>query len=501
MKKNFFRTIAFAALMMVGVVSVSAQNQKGYEVPPIEEEYRVLAQQVVDMQLADPDGANKAFMKLLRKVRKDKEALLSVGQFFLDNDNYPAANQCSKTLYELAPTYVDGLMFSGEVFMKAQNWGSAGQRFDEVLAQDPNNLPALKRNAFVYKNVNPYVAVDMLERIKQLDPTNFEADKDLGDIAFNANEYPKAVEHYTNYYNNVPKDKDVISIRSCENYLMALFSVGKFEEITKIVPELEVLAPNDMMVKRMKFFSSVENIAASIDYTGALNTARENMGYITNKEYSDSLYLYLDYVYAANLEKEAGNLPEAIAYYESALKVDETKLNGYVELSKLYARAKRFDDAIASYKKFVDGTGMDKVKIADLLGYARTYVNACANQDSLSLEKRQEYIAAGDPIFATILERDSTAYQAMIFRARLHIINGNEPEDRPTELYREALKMMEGRENTNASRFEACRYLAFRGIKLDLLDEARQYVDIMLSIRPEDGGAKQFDAYLKSMDK
>ena len=498
MKKIFFRSIAVAAFMFVGVGSMNAQ--KGYEVPPMEEEHKVIAEQVVELQLADPDAANKSFMKLLRKIRKNQEALLSVGQYFLDNDNYPAANQCSKYLYELAPTYVPGLMFGGEVFMKAQQYGAAGQRYDEVLAQEPENLGALKRNAFVYKNVNPYVAVEMLERIKQLDPADYEADKDLGDIAFNSNDYPKAVEHYDNYYKNVPKEKDILSIRSCENYLMALFSVQKFDQITTLVAELEPFAPNDMMIKRMKFFSSVENIGVAMDYTGALNTARENMGYLTNKEFSDSLYLYLDYVYAANLEKEAGDIPAAVGFYELAMQKDSTKLNGFIELSKLYQRNKQFDEAIASYKKFVDKTGMDNVKISDLLGYARTYVTACANQDSLSLEKRQAYINAGDPIFAAVLERDPEAYQAMIFRARLNIINAQEPEDRPTELYRQALVMMEGREKTDASRFEACRYLAFRGIKLDLLEEARKYVDIMLQIRPEDGSAKTFDSYLKSQN-
>lgn len=499
MKKNFFRSIAVAALMWVGVGNMSAQT--AYEVPPIDEELKAMAQEVVDLQLTDPEGANKTFMKLYRKVRKDQDALLGIGHFFLEKDNFAGAMQFSKYLYDLAPTHVPGLLFGAEVYMKAQNWGAAGQRYDEVLAQDSTNLYALKRNAFVYKNINPYVAKEMLERIKRLDPSDYEVNKELGDIEFNASAYPKAVEHYDAYYQAVPKELDKISIRSCENYLMALFSVGKFEQITTVVAELEPLAPNDMMVKRMKFFSSVENLGATLDYDGAIKKATDNMGYIVNKEFNDSLYLYLDYVYAANLEKEKGNTADAVTYYETALKTDSTKLNGYIELSKLYARNKQFDESIASYKKFIDKTGLDNVKISDLLGYGRTYVTACANQDSLSLEKRQEYIAAGDPIFELVLQRDPEAYQAMIFRARLNIINGNEPEDRPTELYTQALQMMEGREKVDASRFEACRYLAFRGIKLDLLDDARKYVDIMLSIRPNDRAANQFNEYLKSQNK
>ena len=220
MKKTFFRTIALSAALLVGAGNVSAQ--KGYEVPPLDEKLAELANEVVELQISDPDKANKSFVKLLRKIRNDKEELLSVGQFFLDKNNYAGANQCAKRVYELAPDYIPGLMFSGEVCMLRKDYGGAGQRFDEVLLQDSTNIPALKRNAFVYKNVNPHVAVEMLQRIKRLEPDNFEADKELGDIAYNMSEYKNAVQAYSSYYEK--EDKNKLDIRSCENYLMSLYS-------------------------------------------------------------------------------------------------------------------------------------------------------------------------------------------------------------------------------------------------------------------------------------
>ena len=224
-----------------------------------------------------------------------------------------------------------------------------------------------------------------------------------------------------------------------------------------------------------------------------------NMKYIADKEYNDSLYLYLDYAYAAELKKELGDVPAAIGYYEQALKVDSTKLQGYTELAKLYRRDKRFDDAISTYGKFVKLAG-DKVKLSDLLGYGQMYMYA-SQQDSLPMDQKMKYIEGGDAVFQQVLKEEPTAYQAMLFRARINIIDGSNPEDKPTELYKEALKMMEGRENTEAARFEACRYLAFRGIKLDLLDEARQYTNIMLELNPDNGQTKTFDSYLKSVGK
>ena len=495
MKKTFFRTIVLSAMMLFGAGSVNAQN--GYEVPPMEEDLAVLANEVVEMQLSDPDKANKSFMKLMRKIRNKKEDLLSVGQFFLEKNNYAGANQCAKRVYELAPDYIPGLMFSGEVCMLRKDYGGAGQRYDEVLLQDSTNIPALKRNAFVYKNVNPHVAVEMLERIKRLEPNNFEADKELGDIAYNMSEYKKAVKAYDSYYANAPKDQ--LNIRCCENYLMSMFSVQQIEKVGKIVKELEAIAPNNLMIKRMKFFSSVENARNSINYETDMAKVVEDMKYITDKEFNDSLYLYLDYAYAADYKKEMGEIPAAIAFYEQALGVDASKLQGYTELAKLYRRNKEFDKAISTYGKFID-LAKDKLKLSDLLGYGQMYMYA-SQQDSISMDQKLKYISEGDSVFKSVLEKEPTAYQAMLFRARINIIDGSSPEDKPTELYREALKMMEGRENVSSAKFEACRYLAFRGIKLDLLDEARQYTNIMLEIKPNDGQTKTFDAYLKSMQK
>ena len=166
MKKKMFRSIALAALLFVGADGIQAQT--GYEVKPLNEELAAMANQVVDTQLSDPDEANKVFTKLIRKIRNSKEDLLSVGQFFLDKNVYPCADMCSKKLYEIAPDYIPGLMFSGEVCMYRKDYGMAGQKYEEVLALDSTYVPALKRNAFVYKNVNPHVAIEYLEKIRRV---------------------------------------------------------------------------------------------------------------------------------------------------------------------------------------------------------------------------------------------------------------------------------------------------------------------------------------------
>ena len=121
MKKNFFRAVALSALLAMGMNGAQAQTSRSYDCPPLNPEYQQLAEQVVELNMEDPDKANKIYMNLSKKNKKNKEDLVAVGTYFLEHDNYPAASMCAKDVYTLAPDYIPGLMFSGEVFMKAQN--------------------------------------------------------------------------------------------------------------------------------------------------------------------------------------------------------------------------------------------------------------------------------------------------------------------------------------------------------------------------------------------
>ena len=144
MKKDIIRTTVLSALLFVSVLSASAQ-QRSYNVPELNPEFQAMAQLVVNDQLTDPDAANKDFKKLLKKIKGNKEALLAVGHFFLEHNNYPAAKQCANYIKKADPVYINGLMFRGEVFMYAKQYGRASECFNQVIALNKNNVIAWKR--------------------------------------------------------------------------------------------------------------------------------------------------------------------------------------------------------------------------------------------------------------------------------------------------------------------------------------------------------------------
>ena len=489
MKKNLFHSVVLAALLFAG--AGQAQAQKGYEVPPISDEHAALAAQVVELQLSDPDEANKIFTKLFRKVRNNKEALLSVGQYFLDNNVYPCANQCSKQLYTIAADYLPGLMFSGEVCMFRKDYGMAGQKFEEALAIDSTYVPALRRNAFVYKNVNPHVAIEYLEKIRRIDAGNHSIDRELGDVYYNLDEFDKAVGSYGTYFKAVQQN-DSTDIRAAENYLQSLYATQKFTEVADLVERFAPLDPADMVFKRMRLFSAVENYEFA--------KAKEAMGYITNQEYPDSFYLYLDYAYAGNLMKELDDIPAAIGYFEKAVKTDSTKISGLKELANLYSSNKETEKSIKTYEHYLSAKGEDKVDLTDLYGLARLYLSA-SQKEGLTPEEKAALTAKGDAVCVKMIEKKPDAYQAVLLRAAMHITDGTKPEETPKQYYAEALKMMEGKEGVDSAKLQALRYLAFYAVQKDELDDARNYTNQIIAIEPDNAFAKQIDSYLKSQNK
>ncbi len=528
MKKNIFRVAAFSALLMMGVGGAMAQSRT-YDCPDINPEYQTMAQQVIDLNMEDPEKANKVYMNLSKKIKKSKEDLLSVGTYFLEKDNVPAASMCAKDLYTLAPEYVPGLMFSGEVFMKMQRWGEAGGRFDEVLAIEPNNVAAMRRNAFVYKNVNPHAAIDYLNRIKEADPNSAaEVEKDMADIYYKLDDYAKAVECYNTYYAATPKQADKLDIASCENYLQALFSMSvkdetNLDKIISIAGEVKPLAPKDIIIPRMEFFAKYNKIETAMDYDGAVKSAYDAAAYIRDKQFADSVYFYMDYDFAGKLAKEQGDIPAAIGYFEQAVadlekkagdledekkKADNANKRGsyYYEISNLYVRNKQADKGIEVFEKYLALLG-DKADISDKYQLGTKYFAGYQQQDNTP-EQKEAYYNKAKEAFTAVANAETTNKLPVVMAnqmlARLSNTDTNKPLDAVRDYYVKVINDSEDesiRSKARNSRFEACRYLFFYYVSIDTPNkaEASKYANIAKDINPDDSFVKAALEHLKTM--
>lgn len=491
MKKTLFYSAALAFFLFAGVSSVKAQEIQTEAMKP---EIATMAQQIIDTQLEDPDKANKVFATLTRKIARNKEQLAAAAKFFLDQKVYPCAKQLSEKAYEQDPQNVNVLMLSAEVAMMRKDYGLAGQRYDEIVNQDPNNVNALKRRAFIYKNINPEIAKEDLKKIKEVEPDNVEPDKELADIYYRENDFKEAVAAYDTYYAKTPKTKEALDIRSAENYVQSLFFLGDYTKALKVLDEVQPLDPQDLVFHRMRFLNHYEAFNTS-SLPAHLKQAEEAVAYVTSNKY-DSLYIYLDYEYAAKLYNELEKYDEAVKYMRAGLGVDSTKLQGHKALANYLSRAKDYAASVEAYEKFLALAG-DGVKNADLLGMMRIARNAARAAEG---EKREALLAKGNAAIDKIEVNNPGSYAVSRYRAQLFNMDSN-PNDVVKKYYEEVLARSEGKEEAVDARIEAYSYLAFYAVKKDQYDDARKYVNIVLKLDPEDGTAKQIDNFLKSINK
>lgn len=487
MKKNLIFSLLFAAAFtFAGYNTAQAQTVKSTDVPAMQADVQTMADEVMANQLNDPDEANKTFAKLVNKIKKNKEQLVAVGNFFLEKKIYPCANQCAKQAYTLDPQYVPGLMLQAQVCMLRKDWGGAGQKFDEILNIEPDNIEALRLSARVYKFVNPIVAKEALAKILEREPNNLAAYKELGDIAYTGEEYKEAVAAYKKYFDGTP-DPKVEDVHAGENYLLSLMNQADFTTIKEMAAKLLPLAPNDIVLRRMLFFSQVE----TMDFAGA----KESISYLTDTQYPDSAFLYLDYVYAANYANDGlDDRALAIDYYKKALAKDSAKADGFRRLANLLRANKQAEEAIPYYERYLTLIG-DKADAAERFGLGNIYI--AAKDQNKDPETRMKYVEAGDKIFAEYMEAQPEKYQGPFYRAQLWILDGNQPEEKPREYYTKALELIGDNTDYDSQKKVALRYLIFYYLKKNEDATCSKYVAQLLKLDPKDAFANQIKGLLK----
>ena len=451
MKKNLILALLFAAFSFG---AANAQNQANSPVP-MEASVQAMAEEVIANQMSDPEAANKTFAKLLSKVKKDKEQLTAVGQFFLDQKIYPCANQCAKQVYQLDPSYVPGLMLSGRVCILRKDWGGAGQKFDEVLNYEPNNIEALKLSARVYKNVNPIVAQETLKKILEKEPQNIDAYKELGDIAYNNQEFKESVKAYKSLFDHI-KEPTIENVPAGVNYLTAMMLTGGDAfTIKELAQKLLPLDPKNFALRSLLFFSDIE----TMDY----QKAKDDIAYIENKEYEDSLYRYIDYQYAARYANEALNDKDAaIAYYIKAAAKDSLRPDSYKEIASLMRTNKQAAQAIPYMEKYIKLRG-DKA----------------------------------DKVFEQYMNELPNNYVGPFYRAQLWITDNTKAEEKPREYYSKALELIGNNEDYVDQKKVALTYLMVYYLKKEDDAKCKVYVNEILKIDPNNALAKKVQTVLK----
>lgn len=496
MKKKLFNAFALTALLFMGTLSASAQATKGYTVTAMDPKVAEMCDQVIELQIDDPDKANTIFKKIISKVKTNKEQLVNVGDFFLSKNVYQVAKMCADQVYKVDATYIPGLMFAGMV-AKTQGFatgsdtyfGTAGQKFEEVLALDSLNVPAMRQNVTIYKRINPAAAKVYLDKIASLNPDDYTVEQDLGDISYNGDEYADAIKHYEKYFQLAPADS-ITDPKAAENYCYSLFSTLDFQKLKTQADKWKAKFPEDIVFARMDFFADVFN--------NENEKAAQSISYLSNEKWPESLHTYFDYNVATTYYMNISDYASAEQYIQKAMKADPTKNDEWYRLATCYSQQSKYDQAIEAYKKYFAGLP-DGPTADNYFALGMTYLFA-NNEEGVTPESKAANITAGAEAFQKAYEKDNTMYKALYRRAQMLISDTSKAEEAPKNAFVELLNAVKGVEDEDGSlesfKNTAYRYVVFYYYSNKDFASAKSYNDQWLQDDPENDTAKQFKQVL-----
>ena len=542
MNKKIYSFAMMALLAFCGVTPLAAQESADFaaetaeetsayqgldfEVPALEPKHKAVCDEYMNNMFIEPEKANRSLQRLLRSIQRKPEALVAVGHYFVTSSTadityYGPAKMCADKAYDTpAATEKYVLMFCMETAILGRDWGTAGRFCDVLLSQDESNIAALKLKARIFKNQNPIVAIEALDAIKKYEPSYFMADKDLGDIHYTyaeksegsqlVTDLKNACASYKNYFNAVPKTKNDIEYRAALRYSYSLFTLQMMlpqsnpekatylkecQDLTTMALQLNI-APDTNRAKPFKAYKFFCDVDAN-----DLDASMLSSAYVAEKEYADSLYTYLDYLYAAKYEESMDNKQGAVDYYKMGLALDSTKAPGFKAVADLYRQLGQAALGIEYYEKYLSLVGKEKT-LGDDLGLANLYLAASNKCDSTQVELRDQYKNSADKIYEGIAAEMSAPenegkydsalfYLPWYYRAQLWITNPAEAEEKPKMYYEKALELLGENEKLNRQREICAQYLMLYHFKTNNDDECMKYLELVLIINPNNRVANQ----------
>ncbi|MDO4715341.1 MAG: hypothetical protein Q4A44_03570 [Bacteroidales bacterium] len=480
MKKNLFKT-TLLALLLAAAPSVFAQNDP-LATKPLSAELQAKAERVISLNTQDPDKANKEVVALVKKYKQ--EDLAALGRFFMEQEQPQMAVFIANQVYRMAPTYLPGLSLRGDVYAKMGAMDRAGQMYDAIVQQMPDETRTLQKIVTTYWDINPEVAKETLLKIKESDPQNVEADRQLAALYFKENDSENSLKHGKVYLAAKPNGDET----TVQNQAILLFATDKTDELLLLVAEGLKKWPQNLPLNRMNFYAKM----VSGNYEEATVAAETFF-----KLRHDTAYNHLDYNFLGQLNDELGKEDESLAAYERAVKIKPDYEDGYAQLYRAYQRAKMYDKAIEAYGKLMALKG-DKAGVRDLNSFAILYYNAAANSEDAAT--KETYLVHAVEKFKKVAELNPTASTPIVFLARIESLRANnEVSETAYTYYKQAADMLDKEEGQTYNRVEAYNYISYYALQKNDLATARAYNAKAIAVDAENELAQQIAGVLKKL--
>lgn len=378
------------------------------------------------------DKANKFPKPLQGNTYREVAEAIAQGN---SKDLIKAQEFIAKAL-EMDPKNPETYVLKGDVlFDQNPRDGSAPlENYKTAINMDALNPKPVTRKAFMYYRANNLdAAISEYDNAIAVDAAFAPAYRGRAEAWFKKRDFDKATADM-NKYLELNKGNQSARIRNAQ----FLFLTGKYQESLNEISALEVEGVKNIVLKRLKGYDQVEMKDAA--------AGKATLDAYFSEQPADK-HVATDHEYYGKALAALGNDSLAGESMLKGARMDRTKDYLFVEASKAFSKAKRYDQAIGAMKEKL---AAGKPETNDYY-----YLGDAAN-------KGKRWMTA-DSAWATYIERNPNAYQGYKFRARAQ--NGMDSTETKTfvakPFYDEMLLKMkpEEKEKYKADVEEALNYL------------------------------------------
>ncbi|MCU0423631.1 MAG: tetratricopeptide repeat protein [Bacteroidia bacterium] len=409
-------------------------------------------------------------------IIKDAKTLRLVAEAMINTDNKlvdDASNYIQSAL-EVAPNDYEVLITAGELEIEKNktNVGPAASIFEKAIDIQPKNPYAHTQLAAIWIRVrNSSTALASLDTALKLDPNYAPALKLKSELYYRSKRYEEAKKYYTRYL-----EQSEASTANQTRFVRILYNSKDYEEVVKIIPEIQKTDKSDKYMYRLLGYSYYEVADEKKDTNlirpgiDALNTFLATI--------DPAKIIALDYEYLGKLYgKLKGKDSLALYNFKKALEIDPNKTELYREMGVLYNSIRKFDLAITSFETYIANT-----KKVTLVDYQRL---------GLSAYYGKQY-AKSDSAYAKILEQQPTYADGYLWRGNNQQFLDPQAKDTLGYFYYNTyISMAESNTEKNKKNLLiAYDYMVTYFIQKDKPAESKIYLNKILTLDPENKRAK-----------
>jgi tetratricopeptide (TPR) repeat protein len=422
---------------------------------------------------SNPIEADTDFKNLL-KVKgnnKNQALLVAISRAYLVNGDVTNAMVYQDKARSLKQKSAAVSVLLGDIHLAQKELGLACSNYEEAILYDENCKEAYIKYARAYKNANPNLAIDMLKRLKQKEPTFLLADKELADIYYKENIFDLAAQSYEIYVKSGNSN-----IEDLTQYAFLLFLNHEFAKSLDIANQGLVKSPRNPAFNRLAMY----NYTDLKQYDNALKAAD-----LFFNQTDKPKFTYLDYRYYGQALRESKQIDLAIPQFEKALSMDSSKVELRKDISDMFNDKNDYPNAISNYLVYMKSLPEEK-KTADLyIDLGKMYYFLGSN-DSTEVNLKKTSLLNADSIFAKSALLDPTGYRSNYYRAKTNFaLNPEDGSAKP--YYEQTLALVESKADVryNPIVIECSRFLGYYYFLKEDYTQSKVYWNKILAIDPK----------------